>query len=72
MGKLIQDQFTSMKGISRQRRYQLRREADGLCRLCGEQSATGSAYCRVHLENQRRLCRKVKTDTPKPDARDLI
>lgn len=71
MGKLIQDEFTSMR-VSRQRRYQLRREKAGLCRICGDVCATGQVYCITHLEKQRILCRKVKTDTTNPNPQDLI
>lgn len=73
VGKLIQDKFTSMR-VSRQRRYQLRKEAAGLCRICGDVCARKQVYCPTHLEKQRILCRKVKTDTPAAtlDPRDLI
>lgn len=67
MAKLIQDEFTSMR-ISRQRRYQLRREKAGLCRLCGL-PISASGYCAEHLEKQRMLCRKTKGAV---DPRDLI
>ena len=71
MAKLIQDEFTSMR-ISRQRRYQLRREKEGLCRICGEKAARNARYCKTHLEKQRMLCRKVKTDAPTSNPQDLI
>ncbi len=70
MGKQIQDKFTSMR-ISRQRRYQLRREEAGLCRICGDVCASKQVYCPAHLEKQRILCRKTKTDTP-TNPQDLI
>lgn len=70
MAKLIQDEFTSMR-ISRQRRYQLRREKAGQCRLCGAVAVDDGTYCTEHLEKQRMLCRKIKTDTT-PSPQDLI
>ena len=69
MAKLIQDEFTSMR-ISRQRRYQMRREKAGLCRICGDVCAKGQVYCPEHLEKQRMLCRKTKSASL--DPRDLI
>lgn len=66
MGKLIQDQFTNLP-ISRQRRYQLRHEARGQCRLCDNRAAGDSAYCPYHQERQRILCNRV----PRPRNRDV-
>ena len=66
MPKLIQDRFTSL-AVSRQRKYQLRREAAGRCRLCGE---PGSPYCTRHADAQRNFRRNGQPDTTKPE--DLI
>lgn len=52
MSKQIQDKFTGM-AISRQRKYQLRREARGLCRTCGSKAVKGTKYCLAHREKQR-------------------
>ena len=65
--RLIQDKFTSLK-VSRQRRYQLRREAAGLCRLCGDKATPESAYCKKHLAAQRRHVRRNNSAR----AEDLI
>jgi hypothetical protein len=43
----IQDEFSSMP-ISRQRKYQLRRQRDSQCTECGEPTAEGSR-CLKHL-----------------------
>ncbi len=52
----IIDEFTSLN-ISRQRRFQLRRNRDGLCRICSapvETAETGDqAYCPRHRQKQR-------------------
>ena len=61
MPKIITDRF-SLPQLSRQRRYQLRREAAGCCRICG---AKGAPYCEKHLARQRELGR----NRPKPVAR---
>lgn len=65
MPKLIQDRFTAMR-ISAQRRYQLRREAAGRCRICGQ---PGAPYCTRCLKKQRELCNHPK---PIKLAEDLI
>jgi len=51
MPKLIQDEFSALN-ISDQRRYQLRREKRGLCRLCGSAVVAGKPYCQKHYERQ--------------------
>ncbi len=52
MPRLIQDEFTSLR-VSPQRRYQLRRAAAGLCRLCGAPEAhPGLGYCEKHYASQ--------------------
>lgn len=56
MAKHIQDAFTDM-AISRQRRYQLRKEAQGVCPLCSEPLAT-EHFCLKHAVYQREAARK--------------
>lgn len=53
--KIITDEFSSLP-ISRQRRYQLRHERDGICKLCDEPAAKDSAFCATHLKKQRQWC----------------
>lgn len=48
MPRVIEDAFTHLN-ISRQRRYQLRMEAAGRCRICG---AKGAPYCEKHRKAQ--------------------
>ena len=43
---MIQDQFTKLK-VSRQRKWQMRRQATGLCKLCPSPRATDT-YCLWH------------------------
>lgn len=56
MRKQIQDEFTGLK-ISRQRKYQLRKQRDQRCTECGEPAMHGTR-CLEHLvkarERQRR------------------
>lgn len=56
MRKQIQDEFTGLK-ISRQRKYQLRKQRDQRCTECGEPAMHGTR-CLKHLvkarERQRR------------------
>lgn len=52
MPRLIQDEFTMLE-VSPQRKYQMRRERDGRCRICGRK---GAPYCPPHAERQKRLC----------------
>jgi hypothetical protein len=47
MPKLILDKFTTMP-ISRQRRYQMRRQQEGRCKLCAEPAARGKLLCAAH------------------------
>lgn len=51
----IQDRFSALD-VSRQRKYQLRQEAAGLCRLCGQKAKEGSKLCPTHAEEHKRLC----------------
>lgn len=69
MPRIIQDEFTALD-ISRQRKFQLRRERDGLCRLCSRKVRTkGEVYCRRHRIAQRCHCAGV----PVPeDPQDFI
>lgn len=41
---MIKDKFTGLK-ISKQRRYQLRKMAAGLCRQCGSPKEGGLFFC---------------------------
>ncbi len=41
---MINDQFTDLP-ISRQRRYQLRKKAKGLCVICGKRKAITESLC---------------------------
>jgi hypothetical protein len=56
MPKQIQDEFTKMR-ISRQRKYQLRRERDGKCRVCG--SPCDGALCIRHRKLQRKATKRM-------------
>lgn len=47
----IVDEFTGLK-LSRQRKWQLRKAAQGLCVLCGKPT-TGSNHCLEHMEKNR-------------------
>lgn len=47
---MIQDQFTNLD-ISKQRKYQLRKRARGLCIICPRKLAKDNAnFCSVHLK----------------------
>jgi len=69
MPKIIQDKFTRMR-ISDQRRYQLRREAKGLCRLCGspavksKREGSTKGYCEAHYARQLAYGQKPLAVTP--------
>jgi hypothetical protein len=54
----IHDEFTSLD-ISRQRKYQLRKQRDKLCTECGEPVLAGSR-CLKHLINARERQRKKR------------
>lgn len=47
MRLIIQDKFTSLP-VSRQRKWQLRKEALGLCPLCGRVKPKGYSWCADH------------------------
>ena len=52
--------------ISRQRKWQLKKMAQGLCCTCGEK-AVGDSYCREHLDYHRKSNRdayRVKHGIP--------
>ncbi len=51
MRTAIQDEFSDLP-ISRQRKYQLRRQRDNLCTECGEPAVSGSR-CLAHLVRAR-------------------
>jgi hypothetical protein len=55
MPKLIKDSFSDLP-ITRQRRYQLRREKEGRCRVCGK--GTGP-LCKKHLAIQAATMRRL-------------
>lgn len=73
---VIHDQFTAL-AVSKQRRYQLRREAKGLCSQCGEKAVSGMIHCeRCHdlalsRNRQRRGCKKRLVNTKFNRARGL-
>jgi hypothetical protein len=48
----LQDEFTA-RPISRQRKWQLRKQAAGRCKLCGRLAVTSSGYCMKHFINNR-------------------
>lgn len=58
MRKRIEDEFTYLP-ISRQRKYQLRRERDKCCTECGEPAVQGSR-CLKHLVKARERQRKKR------------
>jgi hypothetical protein len=58
MRRPIQDEFTKMP-ISRQRKYQLRKQRQGRCTECGEPAAQGSR-CLKHLVKARERQRKKR------------
>jgi hypothetical protein len=58
MRKRIKDEFTDLP-ISRQRKYQLRRQRDKLCTECGQPAIRGSR-CLEHLVKARERQRKKR------------
>lgn len=47
------------KGVSKQRRWQVRKEAEGKCALCGKPICQESVrYCQEHLESNRKRARE--------------
>jgi len=58
MRRPIQDEFTQLP-ISRQRKYQLRKQREGRCTECGEPAAQGSR-CLKHLVKARERQRKKR------------
>ncbi len=57
-------------GMSRQRRWQLKKAASGLCTICGKPKVSGD-FCAVHLEANRknsnrhaRIKAGIPLDTP--------
>ncbi len=52
---MIHDQFSEkltadgLAKISRQKRYELRKVAKGLCRVCTREAVGGTGYCEAHL-----------------------
>lgn len=62
MPKLIIDEFTSQP-VSRQRKYQLRKQARGCCRICGKAAKNG--ICKEHAEKARVHAQEIRTASPK-------
>ena len=58
MRKRIQDEFTNLS-ISRQRKYQLRKQRDRRCTECGQPAIQGSR-CLQHLVKARERQRKKR------------
>jgi hypothetical protein len=56
---IIRDDFTSLK-VSRQRRYQLRRLARGLCQQCGKRPLVTLAYCQECCAKNTRCVRRLR------------
>lgn len=56
--RIIQDEFSEQK-MSRQRRWQKRKERDGLCSVCG-QKAVMNQLCLKHAVAQREHQRKAR------------
>ena len=52
----IKDEFTDLK-VSRQRKYQLRKQRDGLCTECGKPAVQG-VRCLEHMVRARERQRK--------------
>lgn len=71
----IVDEFTHLP-ISRQRKYQLRCERDGRCRLCRADAAPGQHYCPAHWQKQQEHMARLNTArkaAPAPlRAEDLV
>jgi len=62
--KKISDEFTALP-VSRQRKYQLRKAAAGLCIICGQRPAVQNGRCRecktkASRKNSRRIARGKK------------
>lgn len=67
MGALINDEFAGLD-VSRQRRYQLRKQAKSLCTQCGDPSLPGMSRCKpCHIANYRRV-QKFQGKPKKPRA----
>lgn len=56
MTRIITDKFSARKDLSKQQRYQLRKQAKGLCRICGQKAVPlpsdpdrSSHYCERHF-----------------------
>jgi len=58
--KAIQDEFSNLP-ISKQRKWQLRRTAEGKCRQCGQPVVANSVFCLAHLIQQRDKYNRRKT-----------
>ncbi len=54
MPRAIQDDLAAQP-ISRQRKWQLRKQRAGLCKQCGKQAEDGHVHCDVCLD----ICRRT-------------
>lgn len=57
-GRRIDDEFSSVP--SKQRRWQLRREAEGKCHICGQPALADMRHCKPCAEHRRRVRRKKR------------
>jgi hypothetical protein len=48
MPRAIEDDLTNDPTLSRQRRYQIRKEREGRCRICGDLAPKGKSLCVDH------------------------
>ena len=60
--KKITDEFSELP-ISRQRKYQLRKESKGLCRICG-QKAVNKSHCEKHNDMAKGYMKKIRDHPP--------
>ena len=64
MPRALIDEFTARRDLSRQRKYQLRAERDGLCRICGRKRDPDVRSCPACLEDRRARHRCTKAYKP--------
>jgi hypothetical protein len=60
------DEERKLSPPSRQRQYQLKNEAAGLCSKCGRVAVEGKKMCQKHIEYHRQRARLAKGLQPKP------
>lgn len=63
MPKLVEDEFTDLS-ISRQRRYQLRKQLKGLCTICAQPSAPNHSLCSRHRVIQSLRYKRRREEVP--------